>query len=238
MNKKLHCAKCLQPIEGYPATSRRDNKTKICPLCGIKEALEDLKTPGSITLEKAQEIARRAISDAVLPLEEFNELLNENAEYAKEYINAKPRTGFEPIIIAYGASKTNGKRLTETVTLDNEEWDKLGKQQAFFNAGVRFWKKDRPFALSAIFNMNEAWARDPETNAILEEILIVSGMRIDNKQNQAMFTINRDREQIITLSKERFIYADNEQEIGIISNLLIKFYQGWFSKSQGKEAGI
>ena len=25
----------------YPALSRRDNKTKICPQCGINEALED-----------------------------------------------------------------------------------------------------------------------------------------------------------------------------------------------------
>ena len=34
------CPKCGKEYTGYPATSRVDNKTDICPLCGVKEALE------------------------------------------------------------------------------------------------------------------------------------------------------------------------------------------------------
>lgn len=35
------CPKCKQEYQGYPAISRRDNKTEICPDCGVREALED-----------------------------------------------------------------------------------------------------------------------------------------------------------------------------------------------------
>lgn len=35
-----HCPKCHQPYVGYPALSRDDDKTEICPACGVREALE------------------------------------------------------------------------------------------------------------------------------------------------------------------------------------------------------
>ena len=33
------CPKCKKQYDGYPALSRVDNKTKICSLCGIAEAI-------------------------------------------------------------------------------------------------------------------------------------------------------------------------------------------------------
>ena len=44
------CSICNKPYEGYPALSRKDNRTEICPICGVKEALiianvnEDVQT--------------------------------------------------------------------------------------------------------------------------------------------------------------------------------------------------
>lgn len=35
------CPKCEREYDGYPALSRRDNKTEICPNCGVQEAIED-----------------------------------------------------------------------------------------------------------------------------------------------------------------------------------------------------
>ena len=35
------CSICNLDYIGYPAISRKDNKTKICSNCGTKEALED-----------------------------------------------------------------------------------------------------------------------------------------------------------------------------------------------------
>ena len=35
------CPKCGKRYDGYPALSRRDNKTWICSECGLKEAFED-----------------------------------------------------------------------------------------------------------------------------------------------------------------------------------------------------
>lgn len=37
-NKK--CPLCGKEIKGYPALSRKDNKTEICSDCGTKEALQ------------------------------------------------------------------------------------------------------------------------------------------------------------------------------------------------------
>ena len=36
------CPKCGLPYEGRPAFSRDDNKTLICPDCGVREALESI----------------------------------------------------------------------------------------------------------------------------------------------------------------------------------------------------
>lgn len=37
------CPKCHRHYRGHPAISRSDNKTKICPECGYKEAMDDFK---------------------------------------------------------------------------------------------------------------------------------------------------------------------------------------------------
>lgn len=34
------CPKCKNHIVGYPAISRKDNRTEICSNCGVLEALE------------------------------------------------------------------------------------------------------------------------------------------------------------------------------------------------------
>ena len=36
------CPLCGKPYSGIPALSRTDNKTLICPDCGIREALESM----------------------------------------------------------------------------------------------------------------------------------------------------------------------------------------------------
>lgn len=36
------CSRCGKKYYGYPALSRKDNKTEICPACGVEEALEEL----------------------------------------------------------------------------------------------------------------------------------------------------------------------------------------------------
>lgn len=39
MTKRI-CPMCKKVYEGYPALSRKDNETEICPVCGTREALE------------------------------------------------------------------------------------------------------------------------------------------------------------------------------------------------------
>ena len=42
------CPKCGQLTNEYPALSRIDNKTNICPKCGMTEALSDAVKHGLI----------------------------------------------------------------------------------------------------------------------------------------------------------------------------------------------
>ncbi len=45
MQKQI-CPKCNKEYKGYPALSRKDNKTKICSSCGFIESLEAFKKLG------------------------------------------------------------------------------------------------------------------------------------------------------------------------------------------------
>lgn len=38
------CPRCKKPYIGYPAISRMDNETRICPDCGREEAIIAMKT--------------------------------------------------------------------------------------------------------------------------------------------------------------------------------------------------
>ena len=40
VQKRHKCPKCGKYYIGYPALSRKDNKTNICPKCGVAEALD------------------------------------------------------------------------------------------------------------------------------------------------------------------------------------------------------
>ena len=39
------CPLCGKTYRGYPALSRTDNQTHICPDCGIRQALESIGVP-------------------------------------------------------------------------------------------------------------------------------------------------------------------------------------------------
>tara|TARA_R110002110_G_scaffold1080_3_gene4339 strand:+ start:4028 stop:4201 length:174 start_codon:yes stop_codon:yes gene_type:complete len=41
MHKQRKCTRCKRMYRGFPALSRRDNKTEICSDCGTAEALTD-----------------------------------------------------------------------------------------------------------------------------------------------------------------------------------------------------
>ena len=38
--KAKQCPHCDNPLTDFPALSRADNKTEICPACGVREAME------------------------------------------------------------------------------------------------------------------------------------------------------------------------------------------------------
>ena len=48
------CPKCGKSYTGYPALSRTDNRTLICPVCGTREALESI----GVSPEEQEQIIR------------------------------------------------------------------------------------------------------------------------------------------------------------------------------------
>ncbi len=44
--KRHKCPKCGKYYVGYPALSREDNKTEICPECGAREAIVSFLVSG------------------------------------------------------------------------------------------------------------------------------------------------------------------------------------------------
>ena len=42
VTRLAYCPICGKPYSGYPALSRKDNETLICPDCGTREALTEI----------------------------------------------------------------------------------------------------------------------------------------------------------------------------------------------------
>jgi len=47
------CPRCKDDYTGYPAISRRDNKTEICSACGTSEAVFDFSIHKKIEQERS-----------------------------------------------------------------------------------------------------------------------------------------------------------------------------------------
>ncbi|MAH50105.1 hypothetical protein CMI37_30070 [Candidatus Pacearchaeota archaeon] len=60
-HKTQICPRCKNPYEGYPALSRRDNKTSICSDCGTQEALFDFNIERSEHLDEKLKIKARKL---------------------------------------------------------------------------------------------------------------------------------------------------------------------------------
>jgi len=66
--EKWICPRCKKLTQGFGATSRRDNKTKICSNCGTEEALFDWKV--HIAKSKGESFSESELLDEKKWLEE------------------------------------------------------------------------------------------------------------------------------------------------------------------------
>ena len=62
MTKRI-CPICKKVYEGYPAISRKDNQTEICPACGTREALTAWVSAITLSVDEDGNIDRECISD-------------------------------------------------------------------------------------------------------------------------------------------------------------------------------
>ena len=69
------CPQCGKPIEGFPALSRRDNKTHICSDCGTREAIADfVVSKYNRTWEDLEAWGERELIEYIIKLQD--ELVN------------------------------------------------------------------------------------------------------------------------------------------------------------------
>ena len=67
------CPRCNNKYFGYPALSRRDNKTYICSDCGTAEAMFDFEANN---LRGKDKLAAYVIEAMWLPVESYQEFLS------------------------------------------------------------------------------------------------------------------------------------------------------------------
>ena len=95
------CPKCGHTYQGYPALSRVDNRTKICPDCGIREAMEDARI-GSWT---RREIMTRMIKERYKP--------GMRVRLLKMNDNQAPPVGFR---VHHAASRKTRRNLFSSIS--------------------------------------------------------------------------------------------------------------------------
>ena len=83
------CPLCGNLYRGYPATSRLDNKTEICPECGTREALTAAGMPieeQEKVIEKMREAAKGTCPPGLAPVPTPENTVKIDADVAMEQL--------------------------------------------------------------------------------------------------------------------------------------------------------
>lgn len=130
------CPKCGNWFLSYPALSRRDNETYICPDCGVKEAMEDYMS--SMKKEGLEEATTKALLEDP-ENEALTKPLTESVDW--DYYDK-----FEDLINKYMPDQGEGETLaSQIVTAVNKlvyKWYNDGDVYDNVNSGLQGWAND------------------------------------------------------------------------------------------------
>lgn len=130
------CPSCGNWFLSYPALSRRDNSTYICPDCGVKEAMEDYMN--SIKKEGLEEATQKALLE-----DPENEALTKPLT---ESVSWDYYDKFEDLINKYMSDQGEGETLaSQIVTAVNKliyKWYNDGDVFDNVNSGLQGWAND------------------------------------------------------------------------------------------------
>ena len=130
------CPKCGNWFLSYPALSRRDNSTYICPDCGVKEAMEDYMS--SMKKEGLEEATAKALLEDP-ENETLTKPLTESVDW--DYYDK-----FEDLINKYMPDQGEGETLaSQIVTAVNKlvyKWYNDGDVYDNVNSGLQGWAND------------------------------------------------------------------------------------------------
>ena len=130
------CPKCGNWFLNYPALSRRDNSTYICPDCGVKEAMEDYMS--SMKKEGLEEVTAKALLE-----DPENESLTKSLT---ESVDWSYYDKFEDLINKYMPDEGEGGTLaSQIVTAVNKliyKWYNDGDVFDNVNSGLNGWAND------------------------------------------------------------------------------------------------
>ena len=130
------CPSCGNWFLSYPALSRRDNETYICPDCGVKEAMEDYMN--SVKKEGLEEATQKSLLEDPMN-ESFKKPLTEKVDWS--YYDK-----FEDILHKYMPDQGEGENLaSQIVTAVNKliyKWYNDGDVFDNVNSGLNGWAND------------------------------------------------------------------------------------------------
>ena len=130
------CPKCGNWFLNYPALSRRDNSTYICPDCGVKEAMEDYMS------SRKKEGLEEATANALLEDPENKSL----TKSLTESVDWSYYDKFEDLINKYMPDEGEGETLaSQIVTAVNKliyKWYNDGDVFDNVNSGLNGWAND------------------------------------------------------------------------------------------------
>lgn len=130
------CPKCGNWFLNYPALSRRDNSTYICPDCGVKEAMEDYMS--SMKKEGLEEVTAKALLE-----DPENKSLTKSLT---ESVDWSYYDKFEDLINKYMPDEGEGETFaSQIVTAVNKlvyKWYNDGDVFDNVNSGLQGWAND------------------------------------------------------------------------------------------------
>lgn len=175
----------------------------------------------------------------VITNKEFNDLLEANLDYLKNYFKNQKRTGFIPSLMLYERGNYHEKfGFTMIVLADDEDFDHR-KYQIVSLAGIKYGQEEPANQYTSVaFICSEGWMRhaQPVRDKMIAdyddkvEVIICMGMTVDGRVNHGTFKVRRDKkDRIFDLRvAKKFEYTDGvSSKESARSDLLQAFWRGY-----------
>lgn len=193
------------------------------------------------SIEEAHEATQRFFSD-----KEFNDELELHVKIIQDLFKEKELKGYPSRVIVVGREKTTLKQDIRILNINATEKEyRDNKFNIFYNLGKKFSIDDEDFLPMAVFLQSEAWVKQMSKEEGekwkkegekpvrelegKQEVLIIAGLTIDQRNNMAVLQVNRtsNGKIILGLKPVYTFYDMKKKNEGANNFLLQEFFKGY-----------